>query len=143
MERSMMTLFTRSFLGIIGSISIVLVVITASVMGCTRAATLPSSEWERLDDVTEGDYRIRTYDGHEYATGKFTKTDSTVVISELFRDGKRFEVEPIVVPVEDIESVKKVRLWKPGTAVIVVALVGVAVVVVYASAFAEGLDRLR
>jgi hypothetical protein len=135
MERSMMTLFTRSFLGIIRSISIVLVVITASVMGCTRAATLPSSEWESLDEVTDGDYRIRTYDGHEYATGEFTKTDSTVVISELFRDGKRFEIEPIVVPVEDIESVKKVQLWGPGTGIIVVGLAAVAYVWILASAY--------
>jgi hypothetical protein len=129
----------RSFFGIIRSIAIVAVVITASVMGCTRAATLPSSQWESLDEVTEGDYRIRTHDGHEYATGKFTKTDSTVVISELFREGKRFEVEPIVEQLEDIESVKIVRLWKPGTTIIVVALVGVATVVLYAWALAEGL----
>jgi len=135
----MKTLFTISFLGISRSIAIVAVVITVAVMGCTRAANVSSSEWESLDEVTEGDYRIRTYDGHEYATGKFSKTDSTVVISELFREGKRFEVGPIVVQLEDIESVKKVRLWKPGTTLIVVALVGVAAVVIYASALASGL----
>jgi hypothetical protein len=139
----MMTLFTISFLRISRAMAIVAVVITVAAMGCTRAATVRSSEWESLDEVTEGDYRIRTYDGHEYATGKFTKTDSTVVISELFREGKRFEVEPIVVQLEDIESVKRVRLWGPGTTIIVVAVVGVAAAVAYASAFAEGLDRLR
>ncbi|MGD8415382.1 MAG: hypothetical protein PVF33_14165, partial [Candidatus Latescibacterota bacterium] len=48
-----------------------------------------------------------TYDGHEYATGKFSNNDSTIVISELFREGKRFEVELIVVQLKDIESVKK------------------------------------
>lgn len=138
----MKTLLNISFLGISHSIAIVALVITVAVMGCTRAATLPSSEWESLDEVTEGDYRIRTYDGHEYATGKFSKTDSTVVISELFQEGKRFEVEPIVVQLEDIESVKKVRMWKPGTTIIVVALVGAAAVVAYAWALAEGLGRL-
>jgi hypothetical protein len=122
--------------------AIVLAVITVAVMGCTRAATLSSSEWESLDKVTEGDYRIRTYDGHEYATGKFSKTDSTVVISELYREGKRFEIEPIVVPVEDIESVKQVKLWGPGTTIIVVALVGMAAAVAYAWVLAAGLGGL-
>ena len=55
--------------------AIVLVMIVVALTGCTRAATLPSSEWESLDEVTEGDYRIRTFDGKEYATGKFSKTD--------------------------------------------------------------------
>ena len=65
------------------------------------------------------------------------------MISGVFREGKRFEVEPIVVQLEDIESVKKVGLWGPGTAIIVVALVGVAAAVAYAWALAEGLGRLN
>ena len=139
----MKTLFTRSIFGISRSMAIVLVMIVVALTGCTRAATLPSSEWESLNEVTEGDYRIRTFDGKEYAAGKLSKTDSTVVISEVFREGKRFEVEPIVVQLEDIESVKKVGLWGPGTAIIVVTLVGVAAAVAYAWALAEGLGRLN
>jgi hypothetical protein len=139
----MKALFTRSLLGASGAMTIYLVSFVVSVTGYTRATTLPSSEWENLENVTGGDYRIRTYDGHEYATGKFSKNDSTSVISELFREGKRFEVEPIVVQLKDIESVKKVRLWKPGTTIIVVVLISAAAALIYAWSLAEGLGRLR
>jgi hypothetical protein len=100
--------------------------ILPSTTACTRATTVPKTEWEELEEVDNGDYRIRTYDGQEYATGRFTRTDSTVVIYEVFREGKRLEVNPIVIPAKDIESVKKVRLWRTGTAIFVVSVVTVA-----------------
>lgn len=95
----------------------VLLISGVHVSGCTKATRLSEAEWDDIEEVETGDYRIRTRDGQEYATGRFTKTDSTVVMHEIYRNSRRIEVDPIVIPVGEIESVKKVSVWKFGTAV--------------------------
>jgi len=125
----------------------VLLLVVFGVTGCTRAVDVPTSEWENVDEVTEGDYRIRTVDGRDYATGKFTKTDSTVVIFEVYRDGKRIAIDPVVLSLEEVDSVKKVQLWSTGTNIIVISTfvvaAGLAVALVFTYWMAKGVGGLN
>ena len=93
----------------------ILIAFSVQFVGCSRATRISGTDWNEIEEVTRGDYRIRTHDGQEYATGLFTKTDSTVVILAVYRDSRRYKVDPIVIPLEDIESINKIKLWKLGT----------------------------
>lgn len=55
-------------------------------------------------------HRIRTVAGVKYSVGSFTRTDSTLTIHELYSDGKRREIEPLVLAMRDIESVEAIQM---------------------------------
>jgi hypothetical protein len=103
---------------------------------------VPDTEWEETQEVNSGEYRIRTFAGDKYETGRFVKTDSTIIITELYRGGKRIKVAPLAIPLVEIESVERVQIWRLGTAIISVLVVGGALVGLYFWGVAKGLDKL-
>jgi hypothetical protein len=68
----------------------------------------------------------------------FVKTDSTIVITEVYRDSRRYPVDPIVLYFDEIESVKQVKLWTLATVVLTTVVVCAAAFVVYAWGYKEG-----
>jgi hypothetical protein len=103
---------------------------------------VPDTERETTREVNSGEYRIKTHDGDKYETGRFTKTESTLVITELYRGGKRIKVAPFAIPLDEIESVERIQAWWLGITIFSVLILGAALFGAYMWALAEGLGKL-
>jgi hypothetical protein len=89
-------------------------------------------------ESTNSSYRIRTVDGAEYRSGRFTKTDSTLTIHELFIDGKRNEVEPVTLSLGDLQSVETVELNRGRTSLVLIGSGFVVVAITVLTGFSLG-----
>ena len=111
-------------------LSVLLVASMVSTIGCAKKAMLVSdSDWDPHEEMYEGYFRIKLTDGRDFEARRIARTDSSVVIYELFRNRERIEIDPLEIRLSDIDSIKKSKVWWPGTIAIIVVIGGVVVIV--------------
>ena len=108
-------------------LSVLLIASMVSTVGCAKKSMLVSdSDWDPHEEMYEGYFRIKLIDGRDFEAGRIARTDSSVVIYELYRNGERIEVDPLKIRMSDIDCIKKSKIWWPATIAIIVVVGGAA-----------------
>ena len=84
------------------------VVLTATVTGCTSVKTVPFSQLEHRQPL-KGTYIITTRDDKVIKTDRLAIQDSVIVVSAVIVDAGRRNVEPYSIPYENVVSVQQER----------------------------------
>lgn len=123
------------------ALSVFLVATLISTASCEKAMLVSDSEWDPHEAMYEGYFRIKLTDGRDFKARRIARTDSSVVIYELYRYQERIEIDPLEVPMSDIDYIKKSKIWWPGTIAIIVVVGGAIGYVAYMVAVASALSN--
>jgi hypothetical protein len=124
------------------TVKIVLIITFAVHAGCTHTVVISDSEWEETTDkyasywkddpkevMVRGDYIFHLADGTVIKPTMLARRDSTFVIYEIYRGGANTKLDdPLVVPLDRIESIEKITIWWGPTLTIIIPLVTIVVV---------------
>ncbi|MCK4548819.1 MAG: hypothetical protein KAU49_01575 [Candidatus Krumholzibacteria bacterium] len=116
----------------------VLIITSAAHVGCTHIVNVPDSEWEVKEDkfdpprnyrdgelIFSGDYIFHLTDGSTLSPSRFTRTDSTFIILEIYTQVSHTELDdPIVLPFDEVDHIEKISAWWWPTKVLLVAIGG-------------------
>lgn len=102
----------------------IIIITFAAHVGCTHSINVTDAEWEENTDkyasywknepneiIFEGDYIFHLTDGNTINPTRLAKTDSTFVIYEVYKGGGTELEEPLVVPLDKVESIEKITMW--------------------------------
>lgn len=106
-------------------------VLSISAVSCTKAVRMPQKSYAELDSKDGLSYRISTIDDRVYETDDFRVTDSTLVIASTIVQGKRIQIEPVTLGLDEIATIDRID---NSSTFYVVLFAGATVVVLYASA---------
>ena len=111
------------------------ILVALLVTGCSGAKQVPREAFEAESRKPMRLRHVHLVDGSAWAVAKFTVTDSTLIIQELNRVDERYEhaVVPIVLSLEDVESVESKDLRGPAFFILVGLAVTVSAIAVMVS----------
>lgn len=108
--------------------------------GCTRAVDVPRAQFEAASRDGSVTHRIRLKKNAEYMVRQFSVTDSTIVVTQLSPSDANYRLArlPIVIPLDEVDSIARAepRKWVPF--VVVGAGIALAVTVVAIAASFAG-----
>ena len=120
--------------------------------GCAHRVSVSEDEWveekneygslwndENDEKMYHGNYRFHLVDGKKISPTKFTKTDSTFVILQIYDGLQNADIEPMVLPVTEVASIDKITMWWFPTTLI---LTGLLIAIGFAALLGAGFETL-
>lgn len=122
------------------------------IAGCARRVSVSEIELSVEEDryalpsergdgnVFHGDYVFHLVDGSELSATKFQKTDSTFVVLQIFDGRRNVDIEPRVMPAENVAAIETSSMHNFPTALILTGLFIAVGFYLYLSAIFGGLN---
>ena len=89
----------------VGCVSVLLILV---VSACTRHSVVPRSEYSTLERGGGQRYQITTTDGRSFIFSDFTVTPDAIVVHDREGSEDAASNEDVAVPMEEIESVRRI-----------------------------------
>jgi hypothetical protein len=83
--------------------------VAAATVSCTRTVEIPLTRLEGVDPESGIAYEFQTTEQGTIVTDRFSVADSGFLVRAVIRDGKRRDVEPFEIPVDEVGMLRRIE----------------------------------